>query len=104
MHRQLLFALTNLSKFSEIFEFLANLLKLCFEEIRKHKISHKYLIEFFNLTEDVIGRIEYKSLPVDDFVRFVEVCVDLMKIFRFSSNFPHLPGISAYKCKGKGKF
>lgn len=98
LHRHFLFDLINLSKFSEIFEFLTNLLKFCFEDVKKHKISHKYLIEFFNLTEDVVGRIDYKDLPVDEFVAFVQVCVDLMKIFRFSSNFTHLPGLETYKC------
>ena len=96
IHRILVFELIRQKKISSIFQFFSNFFNDCLITSGSNKNKIKYLLEFFNLVEDTINRIEYSDIPIQEYLEFLEICIIPLQIFQFSKSFTHLPGFISY--------
>jgi hypothetical protein len=58
--------------------------------------NRKFFIEYFNLSEDLIKRINYSKMPRDLLLDFVKTLLIPLKTFNFSTGFCNFPGFSSY--------
>lgn len=93
--RIVLFELIKLEKISLVFHVLKGIFLNLLRNIHSSK-NKKYVIEYFNLAEDVVQRISYDKIDCDLITDFVRSCIIPMKAFNFSTGFCNFPGFLSY--------
>ena len=93
--RIVLFELIKLDKVFLVFQVLKGIFINLLKNINSSK-TKKYLIEFFNLAEDVVQRISYDKIDCDLITDFVRSCIIPLKTFNFSTGFCNFSGFISY--------
>ena len=86
--------LFKLNRFEQIFITLYEIISSNQAEI-SIKRSKKYLIEYFNVLEDIISRLEYEKISKEIFYN-ITIYLKTMIGMNFTLNFPKIPGFIGY--------
>ena len=92
----IIFDLIKAEQFPIIFHILQSIFEKVFFLKQLQEELRVQLMEFFNLVEDTVQRIQFEKMPKAAFIHFIKTCVLPLSKIQFSTCFPNLAGISSF--------